>query len=75
MEGQEQKLTSVEYLLDVIDNLLGDKIPYDVFIYSQICVEARGKYDNEIKEAFEKGYENGVKYTDGLIRSDERFRF
>ena len=74
MEEQEQKLTSVEYLLDVIDNLLGDKIPYDVFIYSQICVEAREKYNNELKVSYEKGYEEGVKYTDGLI-SDERFPF
>ena len=74
MEEQEQKLTSVEYLLDIMDNLLGDKIPYDVFIFSQICVEAREKYENEIKESFEKGYEEGVKYTDGLI-SNERFPF
>jgi len=74
MEEQEQKLTSVEYLLDVIDNLLGDKIPYDVFIYSQICVEAREKYNNELKVSYEKGYEEGVKYTDGLIK-DEKFPF
>ena len=74
MNKQEQKLTSVEYLLDIMDNLLGDKIPYDVFIFSQICVEAREKYKNEIKESFEKGYEEGVKYTDGLI-SDEKFPF
>jgi hypothetical protein len=74
MNEQEQKLTSIEYLLDIIDNLLGDKIAYDVFIYSQICVEAREKYENEIKESFEKGYEEGVKYTDGLI-SDEKFPF
>jgi hypothetical protein len=74
MNEQEQKLTSIEYLLDIIDNLLGDKIAYDVFIYSQICVEAREKYENEIKESFEKGYEEGVKYTDGLI-SEERFPF
>jgi hypothetical protein len=74
MEKQEQKLTSVEYLLDIIDNLLGDKIAYDVFIFSQICVEAREKYENELKESFEKGYEEGVKYTDGLI-SDEKFPF
>lgn len=74
MNEQEQKLTSVEYLLDVIDNLLGDKIPYDVFIYSQICVEAREKYNNELKVSYEKGYEEGVKYTDGLIK-DEKFPF
>ena len=74
MNEQEQKLTSVEYLLDVIDNLLGDKIPYDVFIYSQICVEAREKYNNELKVSYEKGYEEGVKYIDGLIKK-ERFPF
>ena len=74
MEEQEQKLTSVEYLLDVIDNLLGDKIPYDVFIYSQICVEVMEKYNNELKVAYEKGYENGVKYTDGLIK-EKKFPF
>lgn len=30
--------------------------------------------EQSIKEAYEKGYEQGVKYTDGLI-SDERFPF
>lgn len=30
--------------------------------------------EQSLKEAFEKGYEEGVKYTDGLI-SDERFPF
>ena len=74
MENQEQKQTSVEYLLDIMDNLLGDKIHYDFFIFTQICVEAREKYEKEIKESFEKGYEEGVKYTDGLIK-DERFPF
>ena len=72
MENQEQK--SVEYLLDILDGLLCDKILWDFSIYKQICVEAREKYENEIKESFEKGYEEGVKYTDGLI-SDEKFPF
>lgn len=74
MENQEQKQTSVEYLLAILDDLLGDKIFWDFSIYKQICISAREKYDNEIKEAFEKGYKEGVKYTDGLI-SDERFPF
>ena len=74
MENQEQEQTSVEYLLDIMDNLLGDKIAYDFFIFKQICVEAREKYEKELKESFEKGYEEGVKYTDGLI-SEERFPF
>ena len=30
--------------------------------------------EQSLKEAYEKGYEEGVKYTDGLI-SDERFPF
>ena len=74
MENQEQEQTSVEYLLAILDGLLGDKIFWDFSIYKQICISAREKYDNELKESFEKGYEEGVKYTDGLI-SDERFPF
>ena len=30
--------------------------------------------EQSLKESFKKGYEEGVKYTDGLI-SDERFPF
>jgi flagellar biosynthesis/type III secretory pathway protein FliH len=30
--------------------------------------------EQSLKESFEKGYEEGVKYTDGLI-SDEKFLF
>lgn len=30
--------------------------------------------EQSLKESFEKGYEEGVKYTDGLI-SDQRFPF
>lgn len=30
--------------------------------------------EQSLKESFEKGYEEGVKYTDGLI-SDEKFPF
>ena len=74
MNEQEQKLTSVEYLLDILDDLLGDKIFWDFSIYKQICISAREKYEKELKESFEKGYEEGVKYTDGLI-SEQRFPF
>ena len=72
MENQEQK--SVEYLLDILDGLLCDKILWDFSIYKQICISARENYEKELKESFEKGYEEGVKYTDGLIR-DEKFPF
>ena len=35
-------------------------------------VELEKQHEQSLKVAFEKGYEEGVKYTDGLI-SDERF--
>ena len=37
-------------------------------------VELEKQHEQSLKVAFEKGYEEGVKYTDGLI-SDERFTF
>jgi hypothetical protein len=71
MTEQEEKQTSVEYLLDIIDNLLGNnKVAYDFLIFNEITLAARAKYEKEIMEAIEKG----VKYTDGII-SDERFPF
>ena len=74
MTEQEQQQTSVKYLLDILDDLLCDKILWDFSIYKQICISAREKYEKELKESFEKGYEEGVKYTDGLI-SHEKFPF
>ena len=37
-------------------------------------VDLEKQHEQSLKVAFEKGYEEGVKYTDGLI-SDERFPF
>ena len=37
-------------------------------------VELEKQHEQSLKVAFEKGYEEGVKYTDGLI-SNERFPF
>jgi len=37
-------------------------------------VELEKQQEQSLKVAFEKGYEEGVKYTDGLI-SNERFPF
>jgi site-specific DNA-adenine methylase len=37
-------------------------------------IEVEKQREQSLKESFEKGYEEGVKYTDGLI-SDERFPF
>ena len=71
MTEQEEKQTSVDYLLDIIDNLLGNnKVAYDFLIFNEITLAAKAKYEKEIIEAIEKG----VKYTDGII-SDERFPF
>ena len=71
MTEQEEKLASIEYLLDIIDNLLGNnKVAYDFLIFNEITIAAWTKYENELKEAYEKG----MKYTDGII-NDERFPF
>jgi hypothetical protein len=37
-------------------------------------VELEKQHEQSLKVAFEKGYEEGVKYTDGLIK-DEKFPF
>jgi hypothetical protein len=37
-------------------------------------IEVEKQREQSLKVAFEKGYEEGVKYTDGLI-SDQRFPF
>tara|TARA_R110000822_G_scaffold84954_2_gene199212 strand:- start:3671 stop:3889 length:219 start_codon:yes stop_codon:yes gene_type:complete len=37
-------------------------------------LELEKQHEQSLKVAFEKGYEEGVKYTDGLI-SDEKFPF
>tara|TARA_R110000868_G_scaffold32395_1_gene117795 strand:+ start:287 stop:505 length:219 start_codon:yes stop_codon:yes gene_type:complete len=37
-------------------------------------LELEKQHEQSLKVAFEKGYEEGVKYTNGLI-SDERFPF
>lgn len=69
---KEQEQTSVEYLLAILDNLLGDKIFWDFSIYKQICISAREKYEKELKESFEKGclkgYNDHVKLTNTLYK-------
>ena len=73
MQEEKEKEKSLDYLLKSLDAIM--LIPMNNWhTTSEIIKKAREKYDNEIKESFEKGYEEGVKYTDGLI-SDERFPF
>ena len=70
MTEQQEKLISIEYLLDIIEDLLNDKYPYDLSILNQISINAKAKYENELVKSFEEG----IKYTDGII-NDERFPF
>lgn len=37
-------------------------------------IELKKQHGKSLKEAYEKGYEEGVKYTDGLIK-EEKFPF
>jgi hypothetical protein len=75
MTEQEEKKDSVDYLLDIIANLLGDKSTYDSIKFNQICLNANAKHEKELNEAFEKGFDEGVKHINQLIISNERFPF
>ena len=67
MTDQQEKLISIEYLSDIIEDLLNDKYLYDLSILEQISINVWTKYENELKEAYEKGYQDGVKYTEGIL--------
>jgi hypothetical protein len=73
MENQEEKETSLEYFYDkVLDASEFYESEYKAIF--DALNEAKKMYAEELAKAFEKGYEEGVKYTDGLI-SDEKFPF
>jgi hypothetical protein len=63
-----------------VDNLLDDVKDTIFLLIRKIeslendLVELEKQHEQSLKVAFEKGYEEGVKYTDGLI-SDEKFPF
>jgi hypothetical protein len=60
MTEQEEKQTSIEYLLDIIYNLLGnDKVTYDLLIFNEITLAAKEKHYNEVNDAFLKGMKHG----------------
>ena len=73
MENQEEKETSIDYFFRITKN---NAINLGRLI--EAYIPAKKIYDMEIEEAkkegWKKGYEEGVKYTDGLI-SEERFPF
>jgi hypothetical protein len=67
----------------VLDNILNDMNSVFILLTKKIeeleqdLIEVEKLYEqvkSDKDEAFEKGYEQGVKYTDGII-SDERFPF
>jgi hypothetical protein len=70
MTEQEEKQTSIEYLLNIIDYLIKADVPFDFFIFNEISINAKAKYENELVKSFEEG----MKYTDGII-NDEKFPF
>jgi Ni,Fe-hydrogenase maturation factor len=75
MTEQQEKLISIEYLLDIIEDLLNDKYPYDLSILKQISINAKAKHQKELSEAIEEGFDEGVKHINQLIMSDEKFPF
>lgn len=56
----------VNLIFDILVNKI-EELENDLF-------ELEKQHKQSLKESFEKGYEEGVKYTDGLI-SDEKFPF
>ena len=55
-------------------NLIFDILVNKIEELENDLIELEKQHEQSLKVAFEKGYEEGVKYTDGLI-SDERFPF
>ena len=74
MENQEEKETSLEYYESKVSLFIIHNRSVDTGFLIDALNEAKKMYAEEIANAFIKGYEEGVNYTDGLI-SDERFPF
>jgi hypothetical protein len=54
MTEQQEKLTSIEYLIKKLYQLERD------------LIELEKQHEQSLKVAFEKGYENGIKYNDRI---------
>jgi hypothetical protein len=63
MTEQEEKQTSIEYLVKKINQLEED------------LIAAEEHRKRSVKIEFEKGFEEGVKHINQLIMSGERFPF
>jgi hypothetical protein len=58
--------SEVNHIFDVLVNKI-EELENDL-------IELEKQHEQSLKVAFEKGYDEGVKYTDG-IKTDERFPF
>jgi hypothetical protein len=63
MTEQEEKQTSIEYLIKKLYQLERD------------LIELEKQHEQSLKVAYEKGFDEGVKHINQLIMSDERFPF
>jgi hypothetical protein len=63
MTEQEERQTSIEYLVKKINQL------------EQDLIAAEEHRKRSVKIEFEKGFDEGVKHINQLIISDERFPF
>ena len=69
-----------KYLERALDNISTEINDIFIMLKQKIeelendLIELDEQHEQSLKVAFEKGYEEGVKYTDGLI-SDEKFPF
>ena len=77
---KKQKKMNDKYLERALDNISTEINDIFIMLKQKIeelendLIELEEQHEQSLKVAFEKGYEEGVKYTDGLI-SDEKFPF
>ena len=72
MENQEKQFNSLEYFNDKVTDLELYNSEYKMI--EKAFEDAKKMYDKEIEKAFDRGFEEGEKYMDALVRSDERFK-
>jgi hypothetical protein len=74
MTEQQEKQTSIDYLLKELDAIM--LIPMNNWTRTKEVVDkAKLMRNHELTDAFEKGFDEGVKHINQLIISDERFPF
>jgi hypothetical protein len=67
----QRALDNITFDVNAIFILLSQKIEE----LENDLIELEKQHEQSLKIAFEKGYEEGVKYTDGLISEEKRFPF